>query len=74
MVIVLVLFFLLVGVGGTVWYKRHKKARDMAGGNGGGTSWGPNASAHDFNTTPAAVGTVVQEKPRKAKLGRVLRR
>lgn len=66
MLIVLLVAAIVGGVGGTILFKRHKRRKNLGSTSGSTGNWGPNSSAHDFDTQGrvalAAAGPVTEEK------------
>ena len=77
MVIVLLVAFLVLGIGGRILFRRHQRRQNM-GGVSGNADWAPNSSAHDFDTQGrqalAAAGAVTDEKKDSNRKGKTLSR
>jgi len=78
MVIVLLVAFLILGIGGHFLFKRYQRRQNMGGVSGRDADWAPNSSAHDFDTQGrqalAAAGPVTDEKSGSKRKGKTLSR
>lgn len=75
MLIVLLIAAIVLGTAGAILFKRHKRRKNLGSHSGAAGNWGPNSSAHDFDTQGRAAlanaGPITEEKttPRTERKG-----